>query len=536
MESSDLSPQELLTLLGIAGELATETDHQKLVHTILLRACDMTGSPDGAVLLHDAERGGLFFAAAAGSEAAGLLEKWGETSNQRVPLETSKAGRAFLSGQATPELDVPGEHFKGVDEQTGKQSTAILSIPLDVAGTRIGVLQVLNKPVEYDARDREILAHLSRLAATAIHRVRMMRKLTAQMGLYSRESNEDLVERLDGPATQEQLTVMFADLRGFTQLCQSQADAETTRTIINDLLTLFAEAVLGRGGIVNKFVGDAIFGIFRREGAAIRSVRCAFDMLERFDSLRRRWDETCNVDLSFLDLGIGIATGPAALGTFGNSVVRDFTAIGTVVNLAAAFEAAARNGKRVLIDNSTFSAVQSIVDAYDGPKPFELGKPGQGVFVKYRHFHVKSLLPDRPVRIFVSHSHRDREVVERTITAPLAKQRIETWYSNTDIIPGQKFVQEIETGLLKCDWVFVLVTPHSVASDWVRAEVSTAMRDPRFDQRIVPLTLGDAEARQLSPDLAQLHSLNIRDVADVGDLLTQFVMKRETELRAAARR
>jgi adenylate cyclase len=224
------------------------------------------------------------------------------------------------------------------------------------------------------------------------------------------------------------------------------------------------------------------------------------------------------------------------LGTFGNSVVRDFTAIGTVVNLAAAFEAAARNGKRVLIDNSTFSAVQSIVDAYDGPKPFELGKPGQGVFVKYRHFHVKSLLPDRPVRIFVSHSHRDREVVERTITAPLAKQRIETWYSNTDIIPGQKFVQEIETGLLKCDWVFVLVTPHSVASDWVRAEVSTAMRDPRFDQRIVPLTLGDAEARQLSPDLAQLHSLNIRDVADVGDLLTQFVMKRETELRAAARR
>lgn len=529
--------------MSTAGELSTEIDQQKLIDSILNKACEMTGSPDGAVLLYDPERRGLFFASAVGAKAAELLSKWGEPSSQRVPLESSKAGLAFTSGEITHGSDArrDSSHYKGVDEQTGSVSISIVSVPLLSAGKPIGVLQVLNKvgsdgrPAGYDEHDCELLEHLGRLAATAIHKLRLLLTLTAQRGLYSRELSQDLLDHLDEPAKREHMTVLFADLRGFTQLCQSQADPEMTQAIMNDLLTMFADTVLIRGGIVNKFVGDAVFALFRGEKGAKKAARCAFDMLDRFDSLRRRWDGICNEDLAFLDLGIGIATGPVAVGTFGSSLVRDFTAIGTAVNLAAAFEAAARNGRRVLVDNATWVAIQDIVEEGDGPSPFQLGKPGQAVFVNYRHFHLKSLKPDRPVRVFVSHNHRDRDFVERAITEPLARYRIETWYSNADIIPGQKYIQEIESGLLKCDWFFVLVTEHSSASDWVRAEVQTAMRDPRFEHRIVPLTIDATQPIQISNELSQLQALHLKNVAESGDLLYQFLTAREGQLRAATR-
>ena len=543
-ESGDLSREELLTLLNIAGELATQTDQDQLVRTILEQACGMTNSPDGSVLLFDPEHKGLYFAAAVGSKGPELMLKWGVQSSQRVPLE-SNAGKAFSSGEINHEAKVREDesHYKGVDQQTGKQSRAIVSVPLRIGDRSVGVLQVLNKAASadgsatYDAHDCALLAHLGRLAATAINNTSVMRKLTAQMGLYSRELAEDLVERLDQPARRECLTLMFADLRGFTQLCQSQsAEPGRTQDIMNDLFTMYADRVLSRGGIVNKFIGDAVFAIFRGKDAPKRAVRCAFDILERFNSLRRRWDESCNEDLSFLDVGVGISTGTVALGTFGTGMVRDFTAIGTSVNLASAFEFAARGGKRVLVDNTTYQAVQDITEEFEGPTTFEIIKAGQPVAVKYRHFHLKRLKADRPVRVFISHNHRDREFVEAAITAPLAKYGIETWYSNSDIIPGEKYIQRIEDGLLKCDWVAVLVTENSVQTgDWVRAEVNTALGDPRFRDRLVPLKKGSAMPAQISHELGQLNALDLSSVSDVGQTLYEFLTKRETELRTAAK-
>ena len=538
---ADFSREELHSLLDLAGELAAEIDQEKLVRTILQKACTMTGSPDGSVLLYDPVHQGLFFAAAVGAKGPELMQKWGEQSSQRVPLD-SNAGQAFTSGEINYQSK-KGEHYKGVDEQTGKRSTSIMSVPLRIGGKSVGVLQVLNKPAKpdtaetYDERDTALLEHLGRLAAAAINNAQLVRKVIAQMGLYSRDTAEDLVERLDKPATREHLSMLFADLRGFTRLCQTQAsDPERTQEIMNDLFTMFADRVLSRGGIVNKFIGDAVFALFRGEQGAKFAVRCAFDMLERFDSLRTRWDNACNEDLSFLDLGIGIATGTVALGSFGTGMVRDFTAIGTAVNLASAFEFAARKGRRVLVDNNTWQAVQDIVEEVDGPTPFEIVKEGEATPIKYRHFHLKRLKPDRPVRVFISHNHRDREFVEANITGPLARHGIETWYSNADIIPGERYIQKIEDGLLKCDWVVVLVSENSVSTpDWVRAEANTALSDARFHDRVVPIKMGSAKAAEISHDLSQLEELSYPSAAELGESLFTFLTRRETELRSRAK-
>jgi class 3 adenylate cyclase len=533
METADvLSTQDLLSLLECARQFATETDHDRLVRTILDKACAMTASPDGAVLLHDAERGGLFFAAAIGDKASELLTKWGESSNQRVPIEGSKAGQAFATGEAIVEqrLREDDQHFKGVDEQTQKTSQSMVCIPLRVEGRSIGVIQILNKREgDYSARDSILLEHFAVQAGAAMRTLRLVRELIAHMGLYSSEETTDLVDRLNAPAKLERMTLLFADMRGFTQLCQSHGNPASTQSIVNDLLTMFADQVLVRGGTVNKFLGDAVFAFFRGADSPVRAVQCAFGMLDRFEALRRRWDEFSNQDLTFLDLGIGITTDEVTVGKIGSARVRDFTAIGTAVNLASAFQHEARGGRRVLVDQATWSTAHHIVADCEGPTPYELRKRSQTVGVVYRQYHLKRLKPEIPVRVFISHNHKDRVFVEERITGPLALRGIDAWYSNADIVPGENYIQAIEAGLLKSDWVILIVSQNSKESDWVRAEVRTALKDQRLRGRILPVATDDAKLSDFGDELAQLQALDARAAVDLGDELFRLLTARSDQ-------
>jgi class 3 adenylate cyclase len=537
MASTDLLPREdLAALLETAGQLATESDQARLADTILARVCQMTGSPDGSVLLFDTDRGGLFFAAAKGEKGLSLLENWGEYSSQRVPITGSKAGLVFTTGETILEqrLDDDAEHFKGVDEQTRRASQSMVCAPLEVGGTRIGVIQILNKPGAYTDRDLALLDQFAVQAAAAIKNARRLRELAAHMGLYARDAGGDLLGLLQQPAHREDITVMFADMRGFTQLCQSQEDPAHTQAIVDDLLTMLAEQVLTHGGVVNKFLGDAVLGFFRTEHGPKAAVRCAFGMLERFESLRQRWRGSSNQVLNYLDLGIGIATDRVALGAFGSASVRDFTAIGTAVNRAAAFEHAARDGRRVLVDHRTWDAAKDLIADAAEPIEFELRKPGQGVGVVYWQYHLKRLKPDLVVRIFISHSHLDRVYVEREVTHNLKQYGIETWYSNTDLIPGENYIEKIQDGLLRSDWFVVVVSARSVASDWVRAEVRTAMKDPRLKDRIIPVVIDDTSPALVHHDLATVHSVFADKGEGAGQAIYEALRARTHQLEASA--
>jgi class 3 adenylate cyclase len=541
-EEGEISREELLALLDLAGELSTQVDPQKVVAAILSRACEFTNSPEGSILLYDPIRDGLYFAAARGADPEKtllLLQTYGERSTQRVPLR-SKAGQVFRSGEIAVSSDVQGdaEHFKSVDDQIKSVTVSMVSVPLRIAGAVVGVLQLLNKIgadgelCPYGAHDLAVLEHLGRIAAAAINNVRLVQKLGAQIGLYTREGVSQYLKIIDEPARPVRLTAFFADMRGFTQLCNIHLDAARTQEILNDFLGMLASQVLLRGGIVNKFVGDAIFAIFEGDQAPVAAVRCAFDAEERFDSLKRRWMSEGNEDLSFLDIGIGIATGTAALGSFGSPEVKNFTAIGVVVNLAAAFESAARNGRRILVDNVTWAASRDIVVEAEGPMLFELGKPDQVVKIRYQHYCLKRLAPDRPKRVFLSHNHRDREFVESCIRQPLAYRNVETWYSEQDIVPGENYIRRIEDGLLKCDWMLVILTAHATGSDWVRAEVNTAMNDPRFRGRVLPVRVDSALASQITPSFGSLDVLDVRGSSDIGEAIYQFLVERERQLRS----
>jgi adenylate cyclase len=139
-----LKNADYVALIESGKRLTAEINIDDLLRQILHTAGQLTDSPDGSILLYDPERRGLYFAAAIGESASMLLKKWGESSNQRVPVQGSKAGVVFSTGKAlvVDSLEADPEHYKGVDQQTQRKTNSMICIPLTFAGERIGVIQI----------------------------------------------------------------------------------------------------------------------------------------------------------------------------------------------------------------------------------------------------------------------------------------------------------------------------------------------------------------------------------------------------------
>ena len=125
-----------------------------------------------------------------------------------------------------------------------------------------------------------------------------------------------------------------------------------------------------------------------------------------------------------------------------------------------------------------------------------------------------------PDEIFLSHSSTDR-----TFTAELAEvlrgHGIPVWYSDTNIRGAQQWHDEIGAALQRCDWLVVVLTPHAVASKWVKRELLYCLQQDRFDGRIAPILYQSCNHDELSWTLASLQMVNFQKDFDQGcrDLL-----------------
>ena len=151
-------------------------------------------------------------------------------------------------------------------------------------------------------------------------------------------------------------TILFADLRGYTNLSQHLDPAK-----MNELLHCFydqcSEAVWEQEGIINKFIGDAVLAIFNfplvRKEHVTNAVNAAIDLQKKCKNLT---DKIGLGEGHAPGIGIGIHTGECYLGEVGTSY-KDFTAIGTVVNLASRLQGAAGTGE-ILLTAEVFNEVK----------------------------------------------------------------------------------------------------------------------------------------------------------------------------------
>jgi len=156
------------------------------------------------------------------------------------------------------------------------------------------------------------------------------------------------------------VTVLFSDLKGFTELTRRRSAAGETEVHVRQLNTYLGamvEVITAHGGTVDKFIGDAVMAVFGSpvgrgvEQEAAAAVRCALAMRVRLDSLNASWREQ---GLDPLASGVGLASGEVLAGQIGSPQRLEFTVIGDTVNLASRLEGLTRRlDAAVCIDAAT---------------------------------------------------------------------------------------------------------------------------------------------------------------------------------------
>jgi adenylate cyclase len=146
---------------------------------------------------------------------------------------------------------------------------------------------------------------------------------------------DDILERrtLDIAETRE-VTILFADLRGFTALSEQMAPPDLV-ALLNTYFQRMDRAVDEHSGFISKFIGDGLLVLFGalhdNPWQATDAVKAALDMRRRVDAL----DVESDVELT---LSVGIHRGPVVAGIVGSLDVKEFTVVGRHVNLASRVE------------------------------------------------------------------------------------------------------------------------------------------------------------------------------------------------------
>jgi class 3 adenylate cyclase len=144
------------------------------------------------------------------------------------------------------------------------------------------------------------------------------------------------------------VTVLFADLRGYTKNTQSLS-ADRLSALLDAFYDECAAAIWAHDGLLNKTIGDSVMAIFnfpiRHENHAERAVLAAREIQSRCQARRDIFSANgSGLESGELGVGIGIDSGETSFGEFGRAH-RDLTAIGTVVNTAARAQSAADVGQ-----------------------------------------------------------------------------------------------------------------------------------------------------------------------------------------------
>jgi adenylate cyclase len=153
------------------------------------------------------------------------------------------------------------------------------------------------------------------------------------------------------------VSVLFTDIRGFAEMTAKMSAQE-----IADLLNTYYFLPLDRivfeyNGTLDKHIGDSIMAIFGAplsyKDDAFRAVSCAVKMRETMTGINK----ILSRKNTRIPIGIGIATGEVMVGIFGSPIKKEYTVLGTPVNLAARLERIA-NEDQILIDDDTFRMIR----------------------------------------------------------------------------------------------------------------------------------------------------------------------------------
>ncbi|MDQ3935222.1 MAG: AAA family ATPase, partial [Actinomycetota bacterium] len=166
------------------------------------------------------------------------------------------------------------------------------------------------------------------------------------------------------PEERRQVTVLFADLSGYTAVAE-RMDPESVKSLVDRALRRLGDEVTRFGGTVDKYIGDNVMALFgapvAHEDDAQRAVRAALGMQDAMAEVNAGLPE----DVSFA-LRVGVNTGEVLAGSLGD----DYTVVGDTVNVAARLQTAARPGTVVVGERTQRASAAAI--RYEPLEPLTL--------------------------------------------------------------------------------------------------------------------------------------------------------------------
>lgn len=168
---------------------------------------------------------------------------------------------------------------------------------------------------------------------------------------------ESIVDVNLGDQTQQEMSVLFADIRNFTALSEAMTPSENFR-FINSYLARMEPAIINNAGFIDKYIGDAIMALF--SGDSDQAIQAAIAMLKNLEEYNRH---RLKKGYRPIRNGIGINSGCMMLGTVGGQFRMDSTVISDTVNLAARIEELTKQYQvSILISSNTITRLQKPFD------------------------------------------------------------------------------------------------------------------------------------------------------------------------------
>jgi len=240
-----------------------------------------------------------------------------------------------------------------------------------VDALRLGANDYVTKPLDFPV----VLARVNtQLAMKRAHdRVRQLveeveRRNKFIRSVFGRYLTDDIAETLlDSPeglnlgGERREITILMADIRGFTNL-SSHLEPEKVVTLVNNFLSEMTRVIISYGGTIDEFIGDAILALFgaprAMEDHAEKAVACALEMQQAMQAVNELNQQS---GLPELATGIGINTGEVIVGNIGSEQRAKYGVVGHNVNFASRIESYT-DGGQILVSDRTLEACNGLLE------------------------------------------------------------------------------------------------------------------------------------------------------------------------------
>ena len=239
--------------------------------------------------------------------------------------------------------------------------------PVTSQGRMLGVLYADNlmRPDAFSQEDFQTFTIIAAQAGMALANSLARQEITRQdmeranLSRYLPPQVVDLITSKGGSVelggVLQPVTVLFADIRGFTSLSE-QMDAREVVDLLNEFFAVMTAAIFQSNGTLDKFIGDCVMALFGAPIPSERSPRNALVAAVRMQQqVARLGAERAQRGLAPMRIGIGLHHGPAVVGNIGSAERMQYTAIGDTVNIAARLVSRAEPGQ-ILISETMHAA------------------------------------------------------------------------------------------------------------------------------------------------------------------------------------